>query len=301
MRKRLKWTYLKITWLTVLLCLSSLYIRAQQQFSFSQYMDNLVPVNPAYSSFKSEGSLNATIRRQWYGIHGAPATLLLNGCFPLEAIHSTAGFILLNDEVAIERNFELNLFYAKSIRVGSHQHLSVSINAGLRQYTARYSELDSNDPVARDDIREHRPNIGFGILYYDDNYFLGLSLPEYTIRSLGTASIQSARDFKNNYYFTGGYIFPLNQEYKIKTTVLIAYTAGIPMIADMSSIWYMKDILGLGINYRTNNDAAAIFTLDLSRFHIGYSYQFNLTSKNIGGFSNATQEVSLGLRFGSTK
>jgi len=52
----------------------------------------------------------------------------------------------------------------------------------------------------------------------------------------------------------------------------------------------------LGVNYRTNNDAALIITTDFSSFYVGYSYQFGVSTTSIGGYSNATQEITLGFR-----
>ncbi len=72
-----------------------------------------------------------------------------------------------------------------------------------------------------------------------------------------------------------------------------------PLITDISGTLVIKDFLGLGADYRSNNDAALIFSMDFSSFKVGYSYQFGLSSTSIGGFVNATQELTLSLRFGS--
>lgn len=301
MHKSLKWAELKMICLALVLCVFAFSANAQQQFSFSQYMENLSIVNPAYSTFKNEGLLNFSARKQWAGVHGAPTTYLINGSFPFQNITSAAGFILMNDQIAVEHNLEFNAFFAKSIQVGTKEYLSVSLNAGMRLYKAAYTELDSNDPVARNDISETRPNIGFGVMFYSDKYFLGLSLPEMTFRSLGNASVQSNPEFKKNLYFTGGYNFDLNNGFSLKSTTLVAYTSGIPVIADISGILYTENKVGLGINYRTNNDAAGILSINVDQWHFEYSYQFNMSADNISGIGNATHEVSVAIHFGGTK
>jgi len=50
-----------------------------QSFSFTQYMDNLTPINPAYSLLDQANSINTMARKQWVGIDGAPTTFLING------------------------------------------------------------------------------------------------------------------------------------------------------------------------------------------------------------------------------
>jgi type IX secretion system PorP/SprF family membrane protein len=168
----------------------------------------------------------------------------------------------------------------------------------LRNYVADYSQLDSSDPSFRNDVRQTKPNIGFGVLYFTDKYYVGVSVPELTITSLGTASVQNNSNFTNHYYLSGAFITDLSEDIKFKPATLISYSKGIPLTADISGIIYLKDILGIGADYRTSNQAAGIMTISVDGFHIGYSYQFNTASTDLGGFNIPTHEVTLSYRFG---
>lgn len=273
-------------------------VAQQQAFSYTQYMDNLTPLNPAYSLLDKSGSINTLARKQWIGIDGAPTTFLFNGNIPLESINGSAGLILFNDQFAVEHQTEVNAYFAKGIQLGEKDYLGVSINAGLRNYVAGYSTLDPSDPAFRNDVRETKPNIGFGIMYYTDWYYIGVSVPELTINSLGTASVQDNTNFRNHYYFSGALITNVNDDVEFKPATLISYANGVPLIADISGTFYMKQVFGIGLNYRTNNEMAGIITLNINAFHVGYSYQFGTTSNNLGGYNNATHEISLSYRFG---
>lgn len=270
-----------------------------QSFSFTQYMDNLTPLNPAYSVLDQAFSVNTMARKQWVGIDGAPTTFLLNGNIPIESINGAAGLIVYNDQFAIEHQTEVNAYFSKAIQLGQSDYLAVSLNAGIRNYIANYSTLDPSDPVFSNDVRETKPNLGFGIMYFTDWYYLGISAPELTITSLGTASIQSNNNFRSHYYFTGALITDLAEDFKFKPSVLISYAKDVPLVTDFSSIFYIKETLGLGGSYRFNNNlAAGIITLNLDQVHVGYSYQFGTSSNNLGGFNLATHEVTLSYRFG---
>ncbi|WP_184547054.1 PorP/SprF family type IX secretion system membrane protein [Mucilaginibacter sp. FT3.2] len=269
-----------------------------QQFSFTQYMDNLTPLNPAYSLLDQAGSINTMARKQWVGIDGAPTTFLLNANIPVASISGAAGVIVMNDQFAIERQTEANVYFAKAIQLGQNNYLGVSLNAGIRNYRANYSSLDSSDPTFANDVRETKPNIGFGVIYFSDWYYIGVSVPELTITSLGTASVQNNNNFKNHYYFTGAFITDAGEDFKVKPSILFSYAKGVPLITDFSGIMYIKETLGIGASYRLNEEMAGILTLNLDKFHIGYSYQFGTSSSNLGGFNMATHEVSLGYRFG---
>lgn len=275
-------------------------VEAQQFFSYSQYMNNLTPLNSAYSLIDKSGSLNALLRKQWTGIEGSPSTFIFNGNLPIESINGAAGLIVMNDQFAVEHLTEINGFFAKGIQLANNQFLGVSINAGIRRYVANYSSLDAIDPQFRNDVRENKPNIGFGVLYYSDHHYLGVSVPELSIRDLGNASVQRADFFRNHFNFSGAYLFGKEgDDVRAKPAALATYTKGVPFVADFSTTLYFKGTLGIGLNYRTNSEVSGILSVTSDIIKLGYSYQFGTSATNLGGrLSNATHEVTLSYRFG---
>ncbi|CAM3706622.1 PorP/SprF family type IX secretion system membrane protein [Mucilaginibacter galii] len=284
----------------LLLIMSSNYAKAQQFFSYSQYMNNLTPLNSAYSLLDKNGSLNALVRKQWTGIENAPSTFIFNGNLPIESINGAAGITVMNDQFFVEHLTEINGFFAKGIQLSQNQFLGVSINAGIRRYVANYSSLSSTDPQFRNDVRENKPNIGFGILYYSDHHYLGVSVPELSIRDLGNASAQNNNYFRNHFNFAGAYLFGKEgDDVRAKPAALATYTKGVRFIMDFSTTIYFKELLGIGANYRSNNEMSGIISITSDILKLGYSYQFGTAANNLGGrLSNATHEVTLSYRFG---
>jgi type IX secretion system PorP/SprF family membrane protein len=284
----------------LLIMMSCNYAKAQQFFSYSQYMNNLTPLNSAYSLIDKNGSLNALVRKQWTGIQDAPSTFIFNGSLPIESINGAAGIMVMNDQFFVEHLTEINGFFAKGIQLSQNQFLGVSINAGIRRYVANYSSLSSTDPQFRNDVRENKPNIGFGILYYSDHHYLGVSVPELSIRDLGNASAQSSDYFRNHFNFAGAYLFGKEgDDVRAKPAALATYTKGVPFIMDFSTTIYFKEMLGVGANYRSNNEMSGIISITSDILKLGYSYQFGTSANNLGGrLSNATHEVTLSYRFG---
>lgn len=290
---------IKLLGITLLLLTGSRAFAQQNTFSYNQYADNLTPVNPAYSLLDKAGNVNILGRRQFIGLDGAPTSLLMSASFPLENIGASAGLFLVNDKFAVENQTEVNAFFAKSIQLANATYLSVSLNAGIRSYIANYSTLDPNDPVFSQDVRETKPNIGFGVMLYGDNFYLGVSVPELSFRNLGAASVQQANYLRSHYYFCGGVLIPLNEDVQFKPASLVSYLQGSPVIADFSGTIYLKEQLGLGVNYRTNKQVAGIISVNANSFKVGYSYQFGTSSSNLGGYNNATHEVSISYRWGT--
>jgi type IX secretion system PorP/SprF family membrane protein len=272
---------------------------AQQFFSYSQYMNNLTPINFNYPLLDRNGSVSSIYRKQWTGIEGAPTTLLLTGAVPLEEIGAATGLVIMDDKFAVEHQTEVNGYFAKSIQLSPEGYLSVALDAGFRRYVANYSQLGPTDPSFSADIRELRPNIGFSVMYYTRKYYLGLSVPEISFRSLGDGSVGDINYFKNHYYISGAYLSGSDEdEFRIKPAFLYVYTQGIKSIADISATLYLKNILGIGGNYRTNKEGSAIMTLKFSPVTFGYSYRFNTTSAAVNGISFATHELMFTYHFG---
>jgi type IX secretion system PorP/SprF family membrane protein len=290
---------LKKPFVCFLLVLTATVARAQQPFNYTQYMDNLTPLNPAFSLTQPGGSVNTMVRKQWVGVAGSPTSYLLNADVPLENINSKLGIIASNDELAVEHLTEVNAFFAKAIKLGATSSLAVSLNVGFDNYQANYSEAQTgSDPAFANNIHSIQPNVGFGVMLYSDKYYLGLSVPELNVRNLGTASQQNTVDFRNHYYFAAGLTTKLNDDYELKYAGLAAFSSGIPAVADVSAIFNIRRTVGFGFDYRTDNEIAGIISINVDQFHLGYSYQVGTTSANIGGIGNATNEVTLGFRFG---
>jgi len=284
--------------LLLLGCTLGLKAQQQQEFGYTEYMNNLTPFNQAYSMLDKNGSVSALMRNQFIGIEGAPSTFIFNGNLPIQSMNASAGVLVMNDQFAIEHNTQIGAFFAKSIQMAENDFLAVSLSAGVKYYTANFSTLDSSDPQFRNDVRETGPNLGFGVMYYTENYYIGLSMPELTITGLGTASIQQNTNFRNHYYLAGAFITELAEDIKLKPALMAAYAKGVPFTTNISGTIFLKDVLGIGVNYRTDNTVAGMLSINVDAFKLGYSYQFNTASRNLGGLNNSIHEISLAYRFG---
>lgn len=288
--------------LTVTIMLTGIALQAQQSTSYTQYQDNQVPFNSTYSLLDKAGSVNLNSRKQWTGIEGAPYTLQFNGSMPISSINGAAGLSLTYDKFNIEKLTEVSAFFAKAVQLSEKDFFAASFNAGFRNYIASYSQIDPNDVSFRDDIRETVGTVGLGLMLYSpEKYYIGASLPRLSIRSLGTASADEQRNYSNTYYFSGAYLFTLNEDVKLKPATMVAYSRSFDTQADFSATVYLKDRFGFGVNYKTTKEIAGILSVTLNNnLKIGYSYQTGFGNSNIGRISNGSHEISVGFRFGNT-
>lgn len=284
----------------VLLICAGQRVFAQQPFTYTQYMDNLSPVNATYSLLDKAGAVHALVRKQWVGIEGAPSTLIANGHLPIPSFGAAAGLNIMHDEFGPEKMTEVSAFLAKSVRLSENEYLAASMGFGVRRYEARYSNLDPRDPLFQDDILETVGTLGLGVMFFmPEKFYMGVSVPRISFRELGRASIEDSRYFRNHYYLMAGYLGSLGENLKIKPAILASYAANVPLLADLSATLYLKEVLGLGLNYRTNNEMGAILSVFLNnRLRLGYSYQFGLSSYRFGQMNDGTHEITLRYRFG---
>lgn len=301
MIKTLANIFAKVVITLALLAFTGNMVIAQQQriYNYNQFADELTPVNAAYSLLDGANSVSLRGNKQLIGIDGAPTSFMMSGSFRLDNINGAVGAYVLNEHIAVENQTEFNAFFAKAVQLTPKTYLSVAINGGIRNYTADYSKLDSYDPQFSSDIRQTKPNVGFAVMMYGSDYYLGLSVPQLTTLNLGTASIQDQNYLRSHYYFTGAYLAVLSEDVKFKPATLLLYTPSSPVIANLSGMLYLKDQLGLGMNYRTDKTVAAMLSVLTKTLRIGYSYQFGV-SGTPSGVNTVTHELGIAYRFGNT-
>ena len=89
--------------LTLFAFFYSVSAMAQQDPLYSQYINNLLLINPAYSGSTSDLNLSAMYRKQWVGYEGSPATFNANGHIALSNNRMGAGLIVLQDKIGSDK------------------------------------------------------------------------------------------------------------------------------------------------------------------------------------------------------
>jgi type IX secretion system PorP/SprF family membrane protein len=207
----------------LLLCFT-LRVLAQQDPVYTQYQNNLLAVQPAYAG--STGTLNITgiSRAQWIGFAGAPNTNTLTIQGPLSRYNVGLGLSIINDKWGPIRQNGVYVDYAYHVQLGEEQYLSFGIKGGANIYQAWLTDLLINDPG--DDVFKYDvnmtflPNVGAGILWHGDRFFLGASMPKFLKNRLRSPSTDNIYKEVLHFYGMGGLVFPLSEGLKFKPTVL---------------------------------------------------------------------------------
>lgn len=269
--------------------------QAQQLPQFTQYMYNTISVNPAYAGSRDGFSLTALNRNQWVGIEGAPRTQTLSLHSPLRNERIGVGLSVINDKTGYENYTYIYGDISYTIPVGRETTLSFGIKGGFSYY-----DLDEDlftdpqvmdDPFFRDQFNKWTPNVGAGLYLSAQNWYVGLSAPKFINNDNNDFNQYVALE-QVHYYLTGGYVFDLNDTWKLRPTALAKATSGAPLSVDISATTIYDEKLYLGATYRID-DAIGAF-VDLRVFEplrIGYAYEYSIS--DLRPYTSGSHEIIL--------
>lgn len=287
----------KILTLLILL-ISAIYCKSQQESHFSHYMFNQVTFNPGYAG--SSGDINATVinRQQWVGFEGNPQTtsLAIETGMTIFGINSGLGLIIMDDQIGFNRDFTAKACYAYRKNIGSGI-LSLGINIGVFNSALESPSFnDVTDPILpKQNDRKLMFNMDFGAFYFNESYYVGISStklnqPEASYPSGGRLF------YKRHYYLTAGYDIPSPWPlFEFMPSVFISSDGASTQLNVNGMIKYNKKIWG-GVTYRMNDAIVIMAGFEmLNGLQIGYSYDL-ITSK-IRTQSSGSHEVMIRYSF----
>lgn len=273
--------------------------RAQQEPLYSQYMNQLLSINPAYAGAK--GVLNASLlwREQWlsYGeLHPSTKTLFAHS--PMDNMNMGVGGSIVMDKFAFMSNTSIFGDYSYSIFYPNEKSLSFGLNAGVEIFSALLSQANQSDvydPLLEDIENKIMPNFGVGMYYSTPNYYIGLSIPRLMWNSMSAKNVESTTISREqmHVYFMGGYVFDVSRIIKFKPYFMLRATPNAPLSIDLTGQFVFVDKLWVGGTYSVGNAIGAMAQVKATdQLSIGYAFEYTLSEIN----SN-THEIMLSFDF----
>lgn len=270
----------------------------QQQPMFTQYMFNGLVLNPAYAGAQETFTATAVMRRQWAGVPGSPQTQTFSAHSPLDNLRTTRrpgspislGATLFHDQIAITSQTGLLISYAYRVRFSSVSSLSMGIQAGVSQYSIRYSDLELDDPsFAMGDVRLWHGEFGAGVYYRYRSFFSGLSAPQ-MLRPRDAANAYAVA-FAPHMFLTMGYVFDVSASLKVKPYLLLKNYNGVLSQVDINCNAFLNETLTFGLSWRSRESISTLFQLQVNpKFAVGYAYDYPY-NPDLAVMSNGSHEV----------
>ena len=267
---------------------------AQQLPQFTQYMYNTISINPAYAGSRETLSVVGLHRSQWVGLEGGPTTQTLSIHTPLRNEKIGLGLSIINDELGYENLSYIYGDFSYTIQTSEKAKLAFGLKAGFTSYSLdpEYRQSQIDDPTIRGIEDRWSPNIGAGVYWNTNRWYLGLSAPRILTTNNNREEGYQALE-RISYYFTGGYVFDLGESTKFKPAMLLKATNGAPLSFDVTANFLFNEVFWIGGSYRINERASAIggiadFQIS-KQFRIGYAYEYPLS--DLRPYTSGTHEV----------
>lgn len=295
----------KIILLSVYLLTFCYQANAQQAAMYSQYMFNTLAINPAYAGSRNVISATALYRNQWVGIAGAPETATFSIDAPVNAKRMGIGLQIYSDKAGIMTNNGALATYAYRIRMNKAT-LSFGIQGGVSQYRAEYSTVSLNqnniniDPAFSNNLNKVLFDVGTGVYFNTDRFYIGLSAMDLLHNRFTTYQSQGMSLGNReavHLFLSTGVVLPLNDDFKLKPSVLVKAVKGAPIEGDINMTLWIKDVVAIGAQYRTSADLAGMLELQVNpQIRLGYSYDYSTT--DLRKYNSGSHEIMLRYEFG---
>lgn len=289
---------------------------AQQDKMFSQYMFNMLALNPAYAGSRDVLSLSALYRNQWSGLAGAPQTATFSADMPLNNQRVGLGLQLYGDKAGVIQEAGGFASYAFRIRLGQRSTLALGLQAGASSYQANLTEVKTSpdgqlDPAFASNISRVLPNFGTGVYLSSDRGYVSVSAPRLIKNKLSEYNVGELRSVQaRQAYVAAGFVVGLGASVKLKPSLLVKYAEGAPLGFDGNLNVWLGDRVSVGASVRKNQFSswsqyrtdALVGILELQvtdQFRFGYAY--DRTMNGLQSVAPSSHEVMLRYELGFGK
>lgn len=287
--------------------------KAQYDAMFTQYMFNEMFINPAYAGSKDAMSATLLHRQQWVNFPGRPVTTSFSLHGPLEGNKMGVGLSILNEKVGVMNRNLIYASYAYRLKFADKSTLAMGLMGGLDNQLNKLNTLkvsnEANataDPQFGNSPNVVAPNFGAGLYYNTKTLYVGLSVPRMIDNKVrfgpdGSSTIKTTKVLPSlfTYYLTAGYLFTLNDEFKLRTNVMMKAVQNAPAQIDIGANLLIRDFIWAGLNFRTGSSLSLLLGCQVNKqFLVSYSYDYGLNK--IQKYSQGSHEIVLNYLFSFT-
>ena len=262
-------------------------LQAQQDPHYTQYMYNMNVINPAYAGSKENLSIGMLYRKQWVEIEDAPTTATFSGHAPVGK-NVGLGLSVISDKIGpVEEN---NIYgdFSYTLQLGGEHKLAFGLKAGLTLHqVGLFSDInhtlpDQNDPAFAENTSNSYFNLGSGLFYYTNKYYLALSVPNMMKSKHLDFNGRKFGSEVSHYFLTGGYVFDVSENIKFKPFFMMKSAFNAPTSLDLSTNFLFNEKFEAGVTYRLEDSFGAMINYAISpNVKLGYAYDHIVSDLNV--------------------
>jgi len=273
---------------------------------YSQYLQNGLVVNPAYTGTRGALSGFLSYRKQWLDTPGAPVLQSASFHAPFKNDKVALGLLAQFMQYGYTKSTSIYGSYAYHIRMGKGK-LSLGLKGGVDISNSDFSDIKTMQPdevFLKNDEPYILPNVGAGAYYFSKKIFAGIAVPQFlSYKKTAANSVQAYHSF-NDYDFiiSGGGLITFSDFLKFKPSVLLHYSldkAENIKQFDINGNFILADVVWIGGSWRTNEEVVVgILQFQINpqlMFGLSYDYPVGIMSS----YKNGSAEFALRYEFGS--
>ena len=262
-------------------------LHAQQDPHYTQYMYNMSVMNPAYAGSKENLSLGLLHRKQWVEIEDAPTTTTFFGHAPVGK-NVGMGLSVISDKIGPVEENNIYADFSYTLNLGGEHKLAFGIKTGLTLHkVGLYDEVyptlpDEFDPAFSENTSNSYFNIGSGLFYYTNKYYLGFSIPNLMKSKHLDFNGREFGSEVSHYFVTGGYVFDINDNVKFKPFFMMKSAFEAPTSWDLSANFLFNEKFEIGGTYRLEDSFGAMVNYAITpNIKLGYAYDHIVSDLNV--------------------
>jgi type IX secretion system PorP/SprF family membrane protein len=280
---------------------------AQQLPLSSQYHQNMLTINPAYSGFNELTTITASHRTMLTGLPGSPQTSYVSVQGQGADGRMGLAFVAFQDRTDILSLTSGMVNYVYKAKLGEGSSLNFGLGVGIQNFGIDFDKAkvnDETDPILFDGQRQNRIgfNSEFGTVLQVKGFELGFAIPQllankrtFTDITGGSFNYNSIRHIRGSVK----YDFILNEKRTVKfyPLAVVRYVNGAPFQWDASGILDVKNACWIGVTYHSTFAVSVSAGLRLKGFSLGYAHDFSMGAVN--DFSKRSSEFILSYQIGN--
>lgn len=277
---------------------------AQQINTVSQYYNDLYLINPAYAGVTKYLPVTATYKKFWSGLNGSPSLQTLSGHMAFTDNMGAGGKIFNYSAGPISKT-GIEGTYAYNLDLnGNGMKLAFGLSAQLYQFYLNKSALTMENPndyaILYSTQKMIVPDFNFGTFFYDSehHYYAGISIMQLMGRKVSLLNKEHLDNNQiRNYYFNAGYIYEINDNLTLEPSILTKFIETGLYQVDINVNATIKQLVNVGVSYRTDNAIVTMFGIRTDNFTFGYAYDYTLSA--IKNYTVGSHEIMFIYRIGS--
>ena len=199
------------------------------------------------------------------------------------------------------------LSYAYHLRATDDTKLSLGLSGGLMQYRVDGTKITLADPgdltLANTLMTKIVPDFGFGAYWYNEDFYVGLSVPQFIQAKLDFSNdgAQTLSKLTSHFYLNGGYTFEINSDFSVEPSMMMRYSYAVNPQFDIATKGIYQKNYYLGLMARTQDAFAIMAGYQTANGKFTFGYAYDITTGGLSAYSNGSHELMIKATFGDIK